>query len=257
MIRKALLLMICQSLAWADPAAVSSDKTDAKEAQEKPSPAATENVPVAKEKPQIVKLADGRMKYGDIEFDPKTRQVRIPCSVNMNDGLLEFAVVHENGKIHESLLITKCSPTDINVVLKLLRYVASEELYAIEKEPGVLSSNFPEVTEATKKAARVDLKLEWQQEGKTQKAALADWIMQATTTKSMSQEPWVYGGSMVYEGAFLAEMTGDIAAIFVSRGSLFLFPGKDNFNDEAWLANSKRIPAQGTHVYFIIQPHQP
>jgi hypothetical protein len=257
MIRSSLLLLICQSLAWADPAVAANDQPDAKKTQEKPAPSASESSPKAPEKPQIVKLADGRMKYGEIEFDPKTRQVRIPCSVNMNDGLLEFAVVHENGKIHESLLITKCSPTDINVVLKLLRYVASEELYAIEKEPGVLSSNFPEVPEATKKAARVDLKLEWQQDGKAQKASLADWIVQAATTKSMSQEPWVYGGSMVYDGAFLAEMTGDIAAIFVSRGSLFLYPGKDNFNDEAWLANTKRIPAQGTNVHFIIQPHQP
>ena len=257
MIRNALLLLIFQSLAWADPAVVSGDQTDAKDTREKPAPDTAEHAPAAKEKPQIVKLADGRMKYGDIEFDPKTRQVRIPCTVNMNDGLLEFAVVHENGKIHESLLITKCSPTDINVVLKLLRYVASEELYAIEKEPGVLSGNFPEVPEATKKAARVDLKIERQQDGKPQKAALADWIMQAATTKSMSQEPWVYGGSMVYDGSFLAETTGDIAAIFVSRGSLFLYPGKDNFNDEAWLANTKRIPAQGTNVHLIIQPHQP
>lgn len=257
MIRNSLLLLICQSLAWADPAVAAGDSPDTKNAQEKPAPASAESAPVAPEKPQIVKLADGRMKYGDIEFDPKTRQVRIPCSVNMNDGLLEFAVVHENGKIHESLLITKCSPTDINVVLKLLRFMASEELYAIEKEPGVLSSKFPEVPEATKKAARVELKLEWQQDGKTQKAPLADWIMQAATTKPMSHEPWVYGGSMVYDGSFLAEMTGDIASIFVSRGSLFLYPGKDNFNDEAWLANTKRIPAQGTKVHFIIQPHQP
>jgi hypothetical protein len=250
MIRIALLLLFCQSLAWADAALAKGDQPEPPSPQEKPAPA-------AKEKPQIVKLGDGRMKYGEIEFDPKTRQLRIPCTVNMNDGLLEFAVVHENGKIHESLLITQCTPTDINVVLKLLRYVASEELYAIEKEPGVLSGKFPEVPEATKKAARIDLKIEWQHDGKMQKASLADWIIQAATTKPMSQEPWVYGGSMVYDGAFLAETTGDIASIFVSRGSLFLYPGKDNFNDEAWLANTKRIPAQGTNVHLIVQPHQP
>ncbi|MFM2171088.1 MAG: hypothetical protein RI957_1317 [Verrucomicrobiota bacterium] len=251
MIRYSLIFFMGQVLTWADPISSTSEGSDSiAKSQEKPAgnPA---------EKPKMLKLADGRMKYGEIEFDPKTRQVRIPCSVNMNDGLLEFAVVHENGKIHESLLITQCSPTDINVVMKLLRYVASEELYAIEKEPGVLTDRFPEVAEATKKAARVNLSIEWQQDGKAQKAALADWIIQAATNKPMNQEPWVYGGSMVYDGAFLAEQTGDIASIFVSRGSLLLYPGKDNFNDEAWLAHTKRMPAQGTKVHFIIQPLQP
>lgn len=211
----------------------------------------------ADEKPAMVKLDDGRMKFGDIIFDPKTRQVRVPCSINMNEGLLEFAVVHENGKIHESLLITKCNPLHINVVMKLLRYVASEELYAIEREPGVLTGKFPEVPEATKKAARVALKIEWQKDGKTHTVSMADCIMHAETTQPMTQEPWVYGGSMVYEGAFLAEQTGDIASIFVSRGSLILYPGKQNDNDEVWLANPKRLPAQGTNVTFIIEPHQP
>ncbi len=248
MVRSAIIILFCQSFSWAAPIADARQK----EATDKTAESRTQA-----EKPTMVKLPDGRMKFGDIEFDPKNRQVRIPCSVNMNDGLLEFAVVHENGKIHESLLTTKCTPTNINVVLKLLRYVASEELYAIEKEPGVLSGRFPEVPEATKKAARVDLSIEWQQDGKLQKAALSDWIMQAATTKSMSSEPWVYGGSMVYDGAFLAEQTGDVASIFVSRGSLFLYAGKENMNDEAWLANARRIPAQGTKVHFLIQPHQP
>lgn len=240
---KSVIHMICLiSMLQAEPAAV-------------PPSAAEPKAPDAK--PAMVKLDDGRMKFGEIIFDPKTRQVRVPCTINMSEGLLEFAVVHENGKIHESLLITKCSPTDINVVLKLLRYVPSEELYAIEKEPGILSANYPVVPEETKKAARVDLKVEWKKDGKTQTITLADCIAQAQTTKSMGQEPWVYGGSMIYDGAFLAEQTGDVASIFVSRGSIFLYPGKDNLNDDVWIVNTKRIPPQGTNVDFIIQPHKP
>ncbi|PAW60180.1 MAG: hypothetical protein B9S37_10385 [Verrucomicrobiia bacterium Tous-C3TDCM] len=213
-----------------------------------------EEKPAARPEASVKKLADGTMQIGDIIFDPKTRQVRVPCTVNMNEGLLEFAVVHENGKIHESLLITKASALHINIAMKLLRYVASEELYAIEKERGVLSDQFPEVEEKVRKAARVSLSIEWQHEGKAKKVPISDWIMHTRTTKPMSTEPWVYGGSMMYEGHFVAEQNGDIAAIFVSRGSLFLYPGKDNSNDEMWLANTKRIPPQGTSVFFLIEP---
>lgn len=207
--------------------------------------------------PSVVKLDNGLMKIGEVTFDPKLRQLRVPCTVNMVEGLLEYAVVHENGKIHESLLITKASPLDMNIAFKLLRYVASEELYAIEKERGVLTGNFPKVDEKTRQAARVNLFVEWEAEGKTKKVPLADWVMHAKTTKAMPAEPWVYGGSMMYEGKFLAETSGDVASIFVSRGSLLLFAGKDNQNDDVWLAFTKRIPAQGTAVTFLIEPHQP
>jgi len=219
-----------------------------------PSEEKAEEKPAATAEPSVKKLADGTMQIGEIIFDPKTRQVRVPCTVNMDEGLLEFAVVHENGKIHESLLITKASALHINIAMKLLRYVASEELYAIEKERGVLSDRFPEVEEKVRKAARVNLSIEWQHEGKAKKVPMSDWIMHTRTTKPMSAEPWVYGGSMMYEGHFVAEQNGDIAAIFVSRGSLFLYPGKDNTNDEMWLANTKRIPPQGTSVFFLIEP---
>lgn len=225
------------------------EKTDPVPSEEK-----SEEKPAATAEPSVKKLADGTMQIGEIIFDPKTRQVRVPCTVNMDEGLLEFAVVHENGKIHESLLITKASALHINIAMKLLRYVASEELYAIEKERGVLSDRFPEVEEKVRKAARVNLSIEWQHEGKAKKVPMSDWIMHTRTTKPMSAEPWVYGGSMMYEGHFVAEQNGDIAAIFVSRGSLFLYPGKDNTNDEMWLANTKRIPPQGTSVFFLIEP---
>lgn len=245
MLRILLSLCLFASHAGADPVG----------AAEQPKADAAQQEVGLNTKPVITQLEDGRMKLGEIIFDPKSRQVRIPCSLNMIEGLLEFAVVHENGKIHESLLITKCNPKDINIVMKLLRYVASEELYAIEKERGVNSDKFPEVPEDTKKAARVDLLVEWKKDDKMVSLPLADLLVHAETTKPMSQGPWVYGGSLIYDGNFLAEQTGDIASIFVSRGSLFLYPGKDNMNDDVWFPHTKRLPAEGSNVDLIIQPH--
>lgn len=245
--------IFCSILFAAEP-----DQAKPETAPEKPasvpSEEKAEEKPTAVAIPSVKKLADGTMQIGEIIFDPKTRQVRVPCTVNMNEGLLEFAVVHENGKIHESLLITKASAVHLNIAMKLLRYVASEELYAIEKERGVLTDKFPAVEEKIRKASRVNLSIEWQHEGKAKKVPISDWIMHTRTTKPMSAEPWVYGGSMMVDGQFVAEQNGDVAAIFVSRGSLFLYPGKDNTNDEMWLANTKRIPPQGTSVFFLIEP---
>nr|MCU0751014.1 hypothetical protein [Akkermansiaceae bacterium] len=58
-------------------------------------------------KPTIEKLDENRFRIGDITFDQKTREVRFPCKVNMTDGLLEYLLVHQNGKVHESLFVTE------------------------------------------------------------------------------------------------------------------------------------------------------
>ena len=66
------------------------------------------------EKPTVEKIDDKRYRVGKIEFDSSTREIRIPAKVNMAKGLLEFLIVHENGKIHEALFTTDASPSDIN-----------------------------------------------------------------------------------------------------------------------------------------------
>jgi hypothetical protein len=73
---------------------------------------------------------------------------------------------------------------------------------------------------------------------------------------AMPAGPWVYGGSDFHEGKFVAETSGDIAAIFLSMAALVNFPGTDNTNDEVWVPFPKRVPPEGTKVTVIIAPYQ-
>ncbi|MEM1084181.1 MAG: YdjY domain-containing protein [Verrucomicrobiota bacterium] len=211
--------------------------------------------PVVEHKPSITRLDDGRMKIGEITFDPKSREVRFPAEINMNEGLLEFLVVHRNGKIHESLLSTGISATNLNVAIKLLHYQPSPELYMKLDEDGSLGSEFHEATEEQKKHSRMSVSVEWQQDGETKTTSLNDWISHATTEKPMPSEPWVYGGSFVAYGKFVAESSGDIIAIFLSNAALINFSGKDNHSDEVWFPHANRVPEVGTPVTVIINPY--
>lgn len=208
------------------------------------------------DEPAIVRLPDGMMKIGEVTFDPKNRQIRVPCTINTLDELLEFALVHENGKIHESLLATSASPLHIHIAMKMLRYTASEELYFIEKEKGVSSGKFPEVAQEIRNAARIQLSLEFVKEEKSFKLPIRDLIVNTVTETTMPEEDWIFGGSFMSDGKFYAETSGEIACIFVSRGSLMLFAGKENQNDEVWIANTKRLPAVGSKATFIIEPKE-
>jgi len=213
--------------------------------------------PMAPVKPTVERVDETRYRVGEVTFDQKNREIRFPAAVNMTEGLLEFLVVHENGKIHEALFHTKISPTHLNLAFKLLRYPPSDELYALPNERGGLSNKFPEVSEEVQAGSRVDVHVEWQDAGKTRKVAVNEWIQHAVKGDAMPPGPWVYGGSRVYDGKYVPETTGDIAAIYITGSALINYPGEDNQDDTVWLSFPKRVPPEGTRVTLIITPHQP
>ncbi|MFC7335730.1 YdjY domain-containing protein [Haloferula chungangensis] len=211
---------------------------------------------VAEHQADVTRLDDGRVKIGEILIDPKTREIRFPAEVNMDEGLLEFIVVHENGKIHESLLSTKISATKLNIAIKLLHYKASRELYLKLEEDGSLSSEFETASPEESQGAKMKIGFEWQEEGATKSASVNQWISHAATEQAMPNDPWVYGGSFVVDGTFVAESSGDIIAIFLSNAAMINFAGKDNQNDDVWLPHPNRIPEIGTPVTVVISPFE-
>lgn len=206
-------------------------------------------------KPTVEKIEGNRYRIGKIEFDSDKREIRIPAKVNMAAGLIEFLIVHEKGKIHESLFTTDSSPSEINLAFTLLRYKPSPELYALPNETGGLSGNFPVVPKDIRIAARMCIDVEWTHEGKTERIAANEWVQHASTSAAMSSTHWVYGGSQTTNGCFSAENTGDIAAIFLSNSAMINYPGNDNGDDTVWLAFENRVPPKGTNLTLIIAPY--
>jgi len=206
--------------------------------------------------PSVKQLDEFRYQIGEVIFDQKTREIRFPCKVNMTEGLLEYIIVHLNGKVHESLLVTEISPTHLNLAFTLLRYSPSPELYPLPSATGGASDNFQEVPAEIKAAARVTLEVEWNDEGKVRRMPINDWIQHSVKLTSMPAGPWVYGGSEFHEGLYVPEITGDIAAIFIAPSALIHYPGDDREDDTVWIPYPERIPALETKVTLIIAPYR-
>jgi hypothetical protein len=244
-LRPLILFPLCLSLAWAQ---------DQSPVEPKSLPAPDQAVePV---KPSVKKLDATRYQIGEVIFDQKSREIRFPTKVNMTEGLLEFLVVHQNGKVHESLLSTEISPTHLNLAFTLLRYPESKELYPLPNEAGGASDNYPEVPPEIKAGARITIDVEWSDNGKTRRVPVNEWIQHDVKSTAMPAGPWVYGGSAFEEGKFTAETSGDIAAIFLSMQAIINYPGDDNIDDTVWTPFPKRVPPQGTNVTVIIAPYQ-
>ncbi len=206
-------------------------------------------------KPSVKQLDETKFQLGEITFDKKSREIRFPAMVNMTEGALEYLIVHLNGKTHESLFSTKISPLNLNVVFQLLRYPASRELYSLPDVPeGMHPVAPPPIPPEVKAGARVNIEVEWVADGKTRHVPVNEWIQHGITTKPMAAGPWVYGASVSEGGKYIPEVSGDIAAIFLSNAAILNYPGEDNANDDVWKPFPKRVPEIDTPVTIIISP---
>lgn len=203
--------------------------------------------------PKVVELGDHRYRYGNIEFNGKTREIRVPTQVNMREGIIEFAVVHGDGKIHESLLVTEVKPSHLQTVMKLCRYRSGEG--------DVFDAFFPEEEKkgaagAKERGEAIELSVEWQIDGEHKAKPLSHWIFDRKTETAMSDEPWTYNGSYFYSGSFMADADGLLVAIYLTRGSLLNTMTDGSDNDERWLSHADHTPEIGTDVTLVLAPVQ-
>jgi len=225
-----------------------------------PGPTSTEPAAPPKAAPIFFQLDADRFKIGDVELNKQTRAIRFPAAINMREGLLEFVIVHDKGKVHESLLRTAINATHLNLALKLLYYKSSPELFMLRDEEGFPNGLMPVVDAKTKAAARVEIRMLWKDGETEHSASVNECINNKRTNTVMPAGPWVYGGSTVYDGRYVAEVTGDIVAILTNQAAIFNYPGDNSRVGEdyaSWYALTKVIPDVGTAVTVEIRPWSP
>lgn len=216
------------------------------------------NPPTGKppEKSAIKKIGGTSYEIGGILFDGASRVIRVPCAVNMTEGVIEYALVSETGKTHESLLKTKVKPFDLQIALLLCRY---------EPHPGELINTLvnppPELRAMAERkmerpgANRLKISVEWKDAGgKEHSAGLTDWIHSDKDGKPMNSPWWIFNGADVGDGIFSAELDGSFISVHFDLVSLMGNPAKGIDNDQNWEIESKKVPAVDTAVTLIISP---
>jgi hypothetical protein len=200
----------------------------------------------------IQKIDGTRYKLGTMEFDQKTREVRIPCKVNMREGLLEYVLVHETGKVHESLFSTTVKPFELNVVMLLLNWKKSDTFFDFSQPE---RGGVPVKGAVNPPESLVEVSVEWKdKDGKVQNFRVENWLHQIEKKAKITTEPFIYTSSPVMpDGAFLAEQTGSILGLYVDPGCLVNNPRDGNDNDDVWI-NDPAVPAKGTPVTLIFKP---
>lgn len=213
-------------------------------------------------KPSVKKIGPTTFRVGLIEFDAKSKVISVPVVVNQREGgPIEYILVSEKGKTHESILTTKASPTNLQIVLKLLKYKAGEgDIF-----DKLLPSEDRKVKggKSEERGAAVDISVTWKNEENSKPIMINQLTIDGESIEKegesgtlMPKHPWNYTGSIVSQGRFLAEIEGSIIAIYLDPASLFntTVPGAEI--DERWGANHDLIPEIGTKATLKISPRK-
>ncbi len=184
--------------------------------------------------------------FRGIHIDKQKRTVTFPAAINMREGMLEYLIVAETGKTHESLLSTKIEPYDIQVAMLLLGIAPAAK--AGSEPPGQLNKEYLK-TAPDLKGAKVSLFIEWP--GHRVRAEELIWNLQQNAP--MTDGPWTYNGSELYGGKFLAQVDGSVAALVRDSAALVNNPRPGNDDDQIWQVYSKATPPVGTAVDVIME----
>ena len=209
-------------------------------------------------KPVVRKVAPGIYEVGKVRLDQKALSISFPGKLNMKRGLLEYLLVNPKGSIHESLLVTDVDANDIHVAMLLLG-AKGGAITAAAAPPQLDAQYFRTAPKLTGDTVFITVK--WKEKDVEKTVVIEDWLFNEVAKKKINEVakkkvlhgPWIYNGSMVHEGRFLAQADGNLVALVTSPTALINNPRKGNDNDQMWNVNEDATPGESTPVEIIFK----
>lgn len=204
----------------------------------------------------VVSEGADRARIGMVTIDRKSRTISFPARLNMQSGLLEYALVTAKGKAHEALLTTEALPLHVHLAAVLLQIARPEG----GGEP-----------------AKVSIEVEWQANGPARRVPLesliarakgvaldpvaaraaepADDVPSTEPGDALEPGPWDYCGSTVRRGALMAAAQGSVISLLKDPDALVCNPRPGNNNDRLHVPGAQLPPAPNFPVVIHLRPY--
>jgi hypothetical protein len=189
---------------------------------------------------EVVKLGDDLFQIGNVKVNNSQRFISIPGVINMSDGLIEYLACSLKGKLHESVLALDVEPYHIQVALLLLGLAPGDQPIEFQGAP------VPPCGDPLK------IRISWKAEDKIVEYSPEDLILNIENKKTMEKADWVFSGSKIFDGHYMAQMEGSIVAVFHDPHAIIDHRSTTGADDTHFFANKEVLPPVGTSVEFKI-----
>ena len=95
---------------------------------------------------------------------------------------------------------------------------------------------------------RVTVEVSWTAAGKQQVRRAEELVYNVEQKSTMTNAVWVYNGSRVWDGKFMAQLSGSIISLVSDPDSQVNSLALGHDNDRIWNVNTNGIPAVNTPV---------
>lgn len=180
----------------------------------------------------LKKTGDKQYRIGMVEVDLEKREVSFPITIEKTDDNLEYALVSNKGKIHESLLITDCLPAQIHYGVMLL---------------------------GVKRDAPVEVLVSWKTHGPAKVMPLEQLIKtELPKEQKRALSHWYYSGEVHVNGFLNAQGEQSIIALINDPNALVNRSGSKAIgrDDIYLLENPYLLPKKGFPMRMVFKFEQ-
>ena len=200
--------------------------------------------------PLVENLGSGRYRIGSVELDRAASEIYLTGEVNMDSGLVELFACGPRGKLHESVLRLDVSPHHLQVALLLIGLTPGGGV-EFQGDPSIPTGDPVEIWVEWEVAADGD------GEATTVRRRAEDLVYNMAADAPMARTPFVFVGSQVVDGVFVAEVEQSIITTYHDPYTILDNPLPTGGDDTLYAANYGVVPARGTPVRVTLKAVPP
>lgn len=268
-----LALALPVGKAWATPTEAGDGEANEVNGEKDPFEVLPPAEPEATPPPEVEQIDATTLRIGLVTLDSSTREISFPGWVNMTQGLIEFPIVHRNGRVHEAIFATDALPLHIETALRLLRFETSQEIFGtfpdVDRDNPPPWNEWPDpVYPDPNPNSHVQAFARWQNAaGKMIEVDIREmnvrWSDDMLDPSDVPPQPirlndkashWVFNGNRARLSTHVPELCGAILGIRPEfECSINTLPGEE-IHHFTWVADPARIPPADMPVTLIIRP---
>lgn len=191
----------------------------------------------------IAKISDRLYRIGNVLIDKDQGCLYLPAAVNMNQGVVELLACGTMGKRHESVLVVDAEPMHIQVGLLLI---------GLEPGGGLSYQGDPRTPEGDS----VWIWVEWKDDDEWRLMRAENLVFDYTRQAPMEPTHWVFSGSQVVEGRFVASIEQSIVTTYHDPYTIIDNPLLGGADDTVYGANKSILPEVGKEMVLIFKRDQ-
>jgi hypothetical protein len=188
----------------------------------------------------IRQISPGLFDIGNVRLDQVKRTITIPAAINLREGPIEYVLVTDYGKIHESLLRTDVNPYSIQAALLLLGAIP----------PGT------NATSATRSpvssGSRIGIEISWKEKKRVRRKPVGNFVWDRVAKSRLGKGQWYFCGSTFRMDGFTAQLDGSIITVIDDADAIIGSQARNREDDDNWLAYGSSLPPADATVEVVL-----